>query len=162
MKKNLIALAAIPILIFVGMNWKLFVKAYDSQHMAAMQTTDLSCPDKPNCVSSKASGQNYIAPLDLGSEPLETIRKVYSKLGIKIISDNGTYLHAQATTMFYRFVDDVDLSLIPDKDGLYDIRSASRVGFKDQGVNRLRVQKIRSLALEFRAPTKPNKYNESH
>ena len=36
MNKNIIALIAIPVLVFTGLNWKYFVKAYDSRHMLAM------------------------------------------------------------------------------------------------------------------------------
>ena len=162
MNKNIIALIAIPVLVFTGLNWKYFVKAYDSRHMLAMPMADLGCPETPTCVSSRGFGIHLVAPLDLGEKPLETIKKVYSELGIKVISREGDYLHAEATTPFYGFTDDVDLSLIANDDGLYDIRSASRIGAKDYGVNRQRVEKIRSLVYELVPPAKRALYNTSH
>ena len=71
-------------------------------------------------------------------------------------------MHAEATTPFYGFTDDVDLSLIANDDGLYDIRSASRIGAKDYGVNRQRVEKIRSLVYALVPPAKRVQYNTSH
>ena len=45
MNKNILALVAIPVIVFVGLNWKFFMKAYQSHHTPAMAIDGLSCPE---------------------------------------------------------------------------------------------------------------------
>jgi uncharacterized protein (DUF1499 family) len=52
------------------------------------------------------------------------------------------YLHAEATSLVFRFVDDVEFQLDPGQ-RLLHVRSASRVGHWDLGVNRRRVERLR-------------------
>jgi uncharacterized protein (DUF1499 family) len=52
------------------------------------------------------------------------------------------YLRAEATSRLFRFVDDVEFQLIPEEH-LMHVRSASRVGYWDLGVNRRRVERLR-------------------
>ena len=57
-----------------------------------------------------------------------------------MVAANNTALHAEFRSRIFRFVDDVDLQL----DGrVVQIRSASRTGYSDLGVNRKRVEAIR-------------------
>lgn len=107
------------------------------------------CPDKPNCVSSLAKDQDhFIEPLQLKN----TIDSAVSEL-VQIISDlprtqlikqENHYLHFTFTSLIFRFVDDVEFYLDSDKK-LVHVRSASRVGYSDFGVNRKRIEKIRQL-----------------
>ncbi len=55
-------------------------------------------------------------------------------------------LAATFTSLVFRFVDDLDL-VVDQEAGVVHVRSASRVGRFDLGVNRRRVEKIRSLYL---------------
>jgi uncharacterized protein (DUF1499 family) len=60
----------------------------------------------------------------------------------QIVQQTGDYLYAQCTTQLLKFTDDVELYL--DKAaGVIHVRSASRVGRKDFGVNRARVEALR-------------------
>ena len=52
-------------------------------------------------------------------------------------------LHAEFTSRIFRFVDDVDCVIDPQAH-VIAIRSASRLGYSDLGVNRARVEAIRT------------------
>jgi uncharacterized protein (DUF1499 family) len=59
-----------------------------------------------------------------------------------IVDETEDTLHAEATSLVFRFVDDINVILDADA-GLIHIRSASRVGYGDFGVNRKRVEVLR-------------------
>jgi len=61
----------------------------------------------------------------------------------RIVISEELYLHAEFTSTFFRFVDDVEF-LLDDGKKLIHVRSASRVGYYDFGVNRSRVEEIRT------------------
>ncbi len=76
----------------------------------------------------------------------ETLLKV---LGVvprtEIVEQTDDYIHALSLSRIFKFVDDVEFYLPPDETVIH-LRSASRVGESDLGVNRRRVEQIR-LAL---------------
>ncbi|MGB5260704.1 MAG: DUF1499 domain-containing protein [Gammaproteobacteria bacterium] len=109
---------------------------------------DLSpCPSSPNCVSSQAadSGQR-VAPLTFTVQPevaFVRLKQVLEKEPrTKIVREEGGYLHAEARSFLFRFVDDVEFMLDTDNRVIH-VRSASRSGYSDLGVNRRRVERIR-------------------
>ena len=59
----------------------------------------------------------------------------------KIVESDGDYLHAEVTSRIMKYVDDLEISFSPEKNNLI-IRSESRVGDGDFGVNRKRVDLI--------------------
>jgi len=61
----------------------------------------------------------------------------------KLIEDDDTYLHYECTSLLLRFVDDVEF-VFDDEAKLIHFRSASRIGYGDLGVNRRRMEHIRS------------------
>jgi uncharacterized protein (DUF1499 family) len=61
---------------------------------------------------------------------------------VEIIENRDNYLHAEFTSLIFRFVDDVEF-LIDAPNGVIQVRSASRKGYSDMGVNRRRVEEIR-------------------
>jgi uncharacterized protein (DUF1499 family) len=63
--------------------------------------------------------------------------------GVAIVDAKPDYIYAQATTQVLKFVDDLEFWVNPAK-GVIDIRSASRLGREDFGVNRKRVEAIRA------------------
>ncbi len=65
---------------------------------------------------------------------------------IRIVTANNRYLHAEVSSWLLRFVD--DLEVLIESDGELVVRSASRVGRGDLGVNRRRVERIRSALTE--------------
>ncbi|MEO8279777.1 MAG: DUF1499 domain-containing protein [Ideonella sp.] len=111
-----------------------------------------------NCVSSQASlypdhpQRQFadIAPIALRGDGPATIARlaqvIKSMPGSKIVVSDNDYLRAQFTTRLMKFVDDVEFWYDPAAKAI-QVRSASRVGRKDFGVNRQRVEAIRSALL---------------
>lgn len=104
------------------------------------------CPETPNCVSSFASPEDkthYIPPIKADEKMWEKLPRILTGTPrIKITDLNGHYLRAEATTRILRFVDDLEFLYHPDQ-SLIHIRSASRTGRSDLGVNRKRIERIR-------------------
>ena len=105
------------------------------------------CPASPNCVSSDAVDQAHqVAPFSIAISPEQAwraVRLAVSELPrTKIVTDTGQYLHAECRSALFRFVDDLELHLRPDE-GQIAVRSASRLGYSDVGVNRGRVETLR-------------------
>lgn len=109
----------------------------------------------PNSVTSQAAlhpdhpmrGYAEIAPLPLRGDAaatLEALRRIVEGTpGAKVIKSEPDYLYAQFTTRLLGFVDDTEFWVDPSA-GAVQVRSASRVGRKDLGVNRARVEAIRA------------------
>jgi uncharacterized protein (DUF1499 family) len=107
------------------------------------------CPSTPNCVSSQSiDPEHAVAPLRFTDSPedaLGRLQKIISSMKrARIVEESGWYLRAEFTSLIFRFVDDVEFYVDADKK-LVQVRSASRVGSSDFGVNRKRVDEIRAL-----------------
>jgi uncharacterized protein (DUF1499 family) len=105
------------------------------------------CPDSPNCVSSQTSKKDHaIDPLSYNgsySEAKQALLSIISSLPrTKITDDNDRYIHVTFTSRLMRFVDDVEF-LFDEPNKQIHVRSASRVGYSDMGVNRKRVEDLR-------------------
>jgi len=105
-----------------------------------------ACPDKPNCVSSVATDEEHkIEPLRYEGDPAAAKARlsavIASMPGAQIEFEDDRYIHAMFVTRLMRFRDDVEL-LVRDG-GVIEVRSVSRVGYSDFGVNRSRVEDIR-------------------
>ncbi|MGK7948640.1 MAG: DUF1499 domain-containing protein [Xenococcaceae cyanobacterium] len=102
-----------------------------------------SCPGTPNCVSSQSNNlTEKVEPLP--AVPISEIKKVVESMErTTIITETDNYLYAEFKSKLMGFVDDVEFYL--DKDAnVVHVRSASRLGKSDLGVNRARVEEIRS------------------
>jgi uncharacterized protein (DUF1499 family) len=88
-----------------------------------------------------------IAPLKASGDGSAEMRKIADALKAMprtvIIKQEPGYIYAQSTTALLKFTDDVEFALDTGK-GIIDVRSASRIGRKDFGVNRARIETIRS------------------
>jgi uncharacterized protein (DUF1499 family) len=111
------------------------------------------CPDSPNCVSSQADDAKHrIEPIPFAGDPDEAVRRLKTAVGavprLRVVAETGDYLHAEATSLLFHFVDDVEF--FADRPAkVIHVRSASRAGRSDLGVNRARVERIREA---FREP----------
>jgi uncharacterized protein (DUF1499 family) len=106
------------------------------------------CPMSPNCVSSDdADPAHRITPLELAVPAGEAWRAVRSAVAglarTNIVTETDDYLHAECSSAFFGFVDDLELHL-RTADHLIAVRSAARLGHGDFGVNRKRVENLRS------------------
>lgn len=66
--------------------------------------------------------------------------------GVSLIEQRPDYLYAQAQTRWLKFVDDLEFWANPASNAI-ELRSASRLGREDFGVNRQRIEKIRAAYL---------------
>ena len=110
------------------------------------------CPASPNCVSSDASDSSHsIPPLQLDVPPDEgwkTARELVASLPrTHIVQEASGYLHAECQSALFGFVDDLELHLRP-AESIIAIRSTSRLGYSDLGVNRRRVEALRQALIK--------------
>jgi uncharacterized protein (DUF1499 family) len=105
------------------------------------------CKRSPNCVSSQADPrdrEHYIAPIAFRGAMGDLRQAVESMQRSRVITAQGNYLYAEYRTRLLRYVDDVELLYDPAA-GMVHVRSASRLGRRDFGVNRKRVEALRAL-----------------
>jgi uncharacterized protein (DUF1499 family) len=105
------------------------------------------CPESPNCVSSDAVDElHQTEPYRLKVAPEQAWRGLMDVVAaqerVTAVTANDTYLHVEFRSAIFRFVDDAEFQLRAE-DGIIAVRSASRVGHGDMGVNRKRVETIR-------------------
>lgn len=116
----------------------------------------LKPPSKtPNSVSSQAGlhpdhplrAYAEIAPLALRGDGPSTITKIKAIAeampGARVVKSEPAYLYVQFTTRLMKYVDDTEFWFDPAAQAVH-VRSASRVGRKDFGVNRARIEAIRA------------------
>lgn len=107
------------------------------------------CPDSPNCVNSYSSDATHgITAIKYQGEAVNAINTmaqiIESQSRSSIVAHENNYLRAEFTSLIFRFVDDVEF-LVDTKNNVLQLRSASRLGHKDFGVNRKRIEKLRQL-----------------
>lgn len=112
-------------------------------------STLLPCPAPPNCVSSDSKDQRHgIAPLLLPAPNENTWPRIRATVlslpQTKLLSEGANNLHVECRSALLGFVDDLQLQWRPGE-GVLAVRSASRTGYYDFGVNRRRVEKLRRL-----------------
>jgi uncharacterized protein (DUF1499 family) len=110
-----------------------------------------ACPETPNCVSSQAKGRCRVAPLTFtgsASLAMARLKQILASLPrTRIVEESNGYLRAEVASRIFGFVDDIEF-YVDEPHALVHVRSASRVGYSDFGVNRARVETIRA---RFRA-----------
>ncbi len=103
------------------------------------------CPESPNCVCSEQVSPNdtehFIEAIQGNKTTWDKLKKVLTAQGGTIKSDDGLYMHTTFRSAIFRYVDDVELRLDETNNTIH-IRSASRMGRKDFGVNRKRVEAL--------------------
>ena len=109
-----------------------------------------NCPDTPNCVSSSDSRSEYAVEPIPYNDSVERVREravaALRSLDIAIVEERPTYIHGEAQSALFGFVDDVELH-IADVESALHFRSASRAGHSDMGVNRERYEAFRDAFL---------------
>ena len=102
-----------------------------------------ACPGTPNCVNSQSDDpQSKIEPLPAKS--IAEIKQVVEGMErTTILEETDNYLYAEFQSKLMGYVDDVEFYLDSAANAV-QVRSASRLGKSDLGVNRKRVEEIRS------------------
>lgn len=107
-----------------------------------------ACPDKKNCVNSQSTEQKFfIEPFKYTGSKEAAFKKLKNSIEslerFSMVEESENYLHYECTSAIMRFVDDLEFYFSEDK--VIHVRSASRLGYSDFGVNRKRVEKLRKL-----------------
>ena len=107
------------------------------------------CPESPNCVSSiNTKNKHFIEPLRYSatreSAYLKLTTIIASQPRTRIVTEQANYIHAEFKSRVFGFVDDVEF-YFPTDQSVIHVRSASRTGYYDFGVNRRRIENIRKL-----------------
>jgi len=107
------------------------------------------CPARPNCVCSDDTLEGArVPPLATGDDPAEAWSRLQDLLRAQaqatIVTAGDSYLHVEFRSRLFGFTDDVEFHLRP-AERIIAVRSASRMGHSDLGVNRSRVEAIRRL-----------------
>ena len=105
------------------------------------------CPQSPNCVSTQSPDEDhYIEPIKYSGTLTHARARlaavIHSMKRSRIVDVQDDYIHAEFRSAVFRFVDDVEF-YFPSNDPIIQVRSASRVGYYDFGVNRRRIETIR-------------------
>lgn len=126
----------------------LAVYSWQRPELGLVNGTLSPCGSKPNCVCSQGSpAERTVAALPIGNaSPVEAFERardsVESLPRVTLITAESGYARYECCTQLFRFADDVEL-LLDEAAGVIHVRSSSRVGYSDMGVNRKRVEEIR-------------------
>jgi uncharacterized protein (DUF1499 family) len=114
------------------------------------------CPQSPNCVSSQAwNPDQRVEPFPLAGDAADALdalaRLIEADTLARVVERRGIYLHAEYRSRIFRFVDDLEL-LADEQARVIHVRSASRRGWSDLGVNRRRVESLRASFAQSMLP----------
>ena len=116
------------------------------KHLGVTNGQLQECPSTPNCVSSQTKSQQHaIEPIAVNNSEvaIDRLKQILtSHHRCRVIDQSNTYLRVEFTTPMFRFVDDGEFLLDVDKSVIH-VRSASRAGASDLGLNRKRIEQIR-------------------
>jgi len=114
----------------------------------------MACPSQPNCVNSlTGEDRRAVAPFAYqgqADQAWDRLRLLVQSVGGVVQQETEGYLWATFRSPVWRFVDDLELYL-DQKNKLIHVRSASRVGYSDLGVNAKRVARLHACWAEERA-----------
>ncbi len=79
---------------------------------------------------------------------IELIQILENTPRIEIINKEKDYIHAIATSRIMKFIDDIEIKNL-NQDNIFQIKSSSRLGIYDLGVNKRRVQTLRFRLIDI-------------
>ena len=130
-----------------------FILAQSSSSGVAIGIVDgrlARCTSKPNCVCSeyKEDAAHYIEPIlisrDNSAKIKTALKTAIQKMAGNIVSETDNYIAVTFTSRLFGFVDDLEIRIDTDNN-LVQLRSASRVGYSDAGINKQRIQRLKEL-----------------
>lgn len=148
MKTALIALTVTIVAIVV----LFFILGLMSRSGKAPGLTDgqlRKCPGKSNCVCSEyKESRHYIEPLVIPDnstiDSFAVLTRAIQEMGGRVQSESGNYIAATFSSAIFGFIDDMEIRIDSQRNVIH-IRSASRVGHSDMGVNRERAESLKKL-----------------
>ena len=102
------------------------------------------CPSTPNCISSTDNRKGHSIDAIEGDAAaiFNELKKVIGENGAaSIITAKDNYLHAEFRSYWLQYIDDLEILALPEESKVH-IRSASRLGREDFGVNRKRIEAL--------------------
>jgi uncharacterized protein (DUF1499 family) len=141
---RLLFLPMIAMAMLIGMN----LMATRPKNLGVTNGRLFPLPETANCVSTQAATESQqMEPIRFHGSGEDAMKKLISVVEAQsrmtIISQRDNYLYAEARSLIFRFVDDVEF-LVEDETNFIQFRSASRVGYSDLGTNRRRMERIKS------------------
>jgi len=106
-----------------------------------------ACPESPNCVSSQSNDEeHYAEPIQFKGNSRRAMQALKHAIDdserAEVLKSDDNYIYAEFTSKLMGFVDDVEF-YVNEGDKTIEVRSASRLGESDLGVNRKRVEALR-------------------
>lgn len=105
------------------------------------------CPDKPNCVSTEASGKAQMAPIPFAgtaAEAQDALRRAITALPRSTVTrDEPGFVAAEFRSRVFGFVDAAEFVIDADA-RVIRFRSGARSGHYDFDVNRERMEALRA------------------
>jgi uncharacterized protein (DUF1499 family) len=119
--------------------------AYDSMKTGWKMITP--CPQTPNCVSSlDMDRRQFVEPFHFTGSAKDAMEKLVNIISdfkrARVVLVNENLIQAEFTSLFFRFVDDAEF-FFDERKKIIHVKSASRIGYSDLGVNRRRIENIR-------------------
>jgi len=152
MKTALLVLLALLLLGIGLFAWRSHASRLSPPTLDLVEGRLRPCPDRPNCVASEASsGEHLVAALpyrnaDRAGSERALATALASLPRTRIQRRQGDYWHATQESTLFRFIDDIELRFDDGSRSIH-LRSASRVGYSDLGVNRERIEALRAAYL---------------
>lgn len=141
--KTLLKLLTLAVLVVIGLG--IYKTTTTPTDLYVSSKPFAGCPARPSCVSSLAEDDEHrVAALGYAGDPstaYSMLREVIERMGGKVAHESPGYLHAVFVTPTMRYRDDLELLVLPE--GKIEVRSISRFGYRDFGVNRARVEELR-------------------
>jgi len=146
MDRGRIWVAAVFFLVMVG------TASGEDQQAGDVDGGVARCPDSPNCVSSVSSDEKHqVEPFLLVGDVTPAWKAVRAEAldlaRSQVVEESDTDMRLECRSRLFGFVDDVHLALDADAK-LVHVRSASRTGYWDLGVNRKRIERLRERLRE--------------
>ncbi len=95
----------------------------------------------PECVVITHCVKENWESSDIENTFNKVIEALESTPRTKIVEQTESYIHAEAKTKWRGYTDDLLIKALPEK-GIIQVRSESRVGVGDNGVNKKRVDEL--------------------
>ncbi len=111
----------------------LFLFLVVSPNLVSATTEEL-----PKCIVVTHCVRENLKVNDLESAFKKAVKIISQTPRTTIVEKTNSYIHAEAKTKWRRYTDDLLIKVIPEKN-IIQVRSESRVGIGDNGVNQKRV-----------------------